>query len=394
MLNRRKFLNTTTIASGSFLASTQFAWSQFFNVGEIVSGVVSSAISNAISNTVQQVLGATMFVAEADVSPITDVAIGVSADMSAPKRMFTSHGDGSVALWDLKEGRQIKRLENLHDGAVNAVSISKDDKIAVSVGQDGTAQVLSASTGKHMATLSARSGESMAAVTAVAVSDAGDSVVTGHGDGTLRVWNVKSAEVITQVKPGDDAIGAVALSKDGSEALSGDAKGRIVSIDSKTGQTRTQPIQAHQSAVTFVQVSTAGGGHVTAGADGRVKFWKTGISAPEKEVNLGSPITSASLDAKNNQLGASDGKGTLTIVDLKKGSKLARMEGMDAGITAVDFGTGDKVVHAVASDGTMDIVNIGTQEKIARVVTTTEGWAAVDGKSGAFVGEGDALTAI
>jgi len=392
MLSRRQFLTTTALASVGAV-STQNAFAQFFNVGEIVSGVVSSAISNAISANVQEVLGASMSVAPEKVAAMTGVAVGKAAakDAGAPSRMVTSHEDGSLSLWDMREGRQLKRLKNLHDGPVNAVSLSENGGVAVTAGRDGKAQVVSATTGALKATLT--SPEATAA-TVVAVSDTGDTVVTGHDDGSVRVWDVKSGDVVSLSKPSTAPIGAVALSKDESKVLIGDAKGQIVTVDAKTGKAETTIAKAHDDAVTFIEESPSGDGFITAGADAKVKSWKADAKTADKQIKLDAPVTSASLDAKSDRLAVGDDNGGVALVDLKQGTISETAEGAKAHVGAVAFGASDNVVHALAEDGLMNVVDVSTKKQTARVVATTDGWAAVDGESGAFVGDGDALAAV
>jgi len=390
MLSRRQFLTTTALASvGTFAAQTALA--QFVDMTGIISGVVSSAISSAISANVQEVLGATMSVAPEKVSVMTGVAVTKMGNASTPSRMVTSHDDGSLSLWDMREGRQIKRLKNLHDGPVNAVSLSENGAVAVTAGRDGKAQVVSSATGAVKATLTSAGAT---AATVVAVSDSGDTVVTGHDDGSVRVWDAKSGEVVSLSKPSNDAIGAVALSKDETKVLVGDAKGKVVTSDAKTGEAAQKIAQAHGKAVTFIEESPSGDGFVTAGADGMVKSWKTDANTADKELKLDAPVTSASLDPKGDRLAVGDDRGGVALVDLKQSRVSATAEGAKAHVGAVAFGAGDNVVHTLAEDGLMNVVDVSTKKQTARVVATTDGWAAVDGESGAYVGDGDALAAI
>ncbi|HEY9079485.1 MAG TPA: caspase family protein [Magnetovibrio sp.] len=388
-------MTTTALASVGAVAS-QTAFAQVFgSVSEIITGVVSSAISEAISANVREVLGATMSVAPEKVAVMTGVAVGNAATAAAgggeASRMVTSHDDGSLTLWDLREGRQIKRLENLHNGPVNAVSMSENGGVAVSAGRDGKAQVVSSSTGKVMTSLSSADAT---AATAVAVSASGKTVVTGHDDGSVRVWDAANGNVISQSKPSNAAIGAVALSKDETKVLVGDAKGQIVASDAKTGKAQQQIATAHGKAVTFIEESPSGDGFVTAGADGMVKSWKAGEKTAAKELKLNAPVTSASLDPKSDRLAVGDDKGGITVVDLKQSAVTSTAKGAEAHVGAVAFGGADNVVHTVAEDGIMNVVDVAQKKQPTRVVTTTDGWAAVDGDSGAFVGDGDALAAV
>lgn len=70
------------------------------------------------------------------------IAVGCAACLSAPdgRLIATSGDDGTVRLWDGRDGQVLAKLEG-HTAAVYAVVLSPDGGMVASVSLDGTARL-------------------------------------------------------------------------------------------------------------------------------------------------------------------------------------------------------------------------------------------------------------
>ena len=93
--------------------------------------------------------------------------------------------DGTARIWDAVTGRERAILTG-HTGGVYAVVIAPDGSwLATAGNDDGTARIWDAVTGKERAILTGHTG----GVYAVAIAPDGSWLATGSNDGTARIWD-------------------------------------------------------------------------------------------------------------------------------------------------------------------------------------------------------------
>jgi WD40 repeat protein len=113
---------------------------------------------------------------------------------------FAAAAPGEVKVWDAASGQELLTLE-VHAGWVLSVAISPDGKriVSASGGLDaqgkpfpGELKVCDAATGQELLIL--RGGT--AQVWSVAISPDGKRIVSGSGDGTVKVWDAVTGEQV------------------------------------------------------------------------------------------------------------------------------------------------------------------------------------------------------
>jgi len=74
----------------------------------------------------------------------------IGVDLAPDGRTALSAGfDGSVRLWDLEQGKELRQLKG-HAGGVLSVAVSPDGRTALSGGQDGTLRVWEVGSGRQL----------------------------------------------------------------------------------------------------------------------------------------------------------------------------------------------------------------------------------------------------
>src|SRR5262249_40112118 len=94
-----------------------------------------------------------------------------------------------------ESGKELKRIEG-HVGTVYGLDVTRDGKLMLTGGEDGTVRLWDIETGKEIRRFPGHSGK----VRAVAFSADGKQAASGTilGDSTLRIWDVETGKELSK----------------------------------------------------------------------------------------------------------------------------------------------------------------------------------------------------
>jgi WD40 repeat protein len=167
------------------------------------------------------------------------------------RRAITGGDDGTIRLWHVASGRELLRFED-DRSAVSALAFTPDGLFVVSCSQDGTVRIWDSETGWEAQVLTAQGGWLLCLAVApdgrraavggkegltlwsletgqmlgtfdghalpvlsVGFSPAGQTLVTGSADRTVRLWDTASRRVVQVFEGHTQGVQAVAFSPDG-----------------------------------------------------------------------------------------------------------------------------------------------------------------------------------
>lgn len=153
-------------------------------------------------------------------------AVAFSAD---DRFAYTGDANGRGNLWEPATGRHVAKL-SWHTARITAASfLAESAHLLLTASMDGTVCVWDISDPAAPQPLESRTLKHGAAVTTMAASADGRSVVTGCDDGKVRWWNGNRASSPRIVPlPAGSQVTSVALTVDAGRALVVDAAGRAV----------------------------------------------------------------------------------------------------------------------------------------------------------------------
>jgi WD40 repeat protein len=113
------------------------------------------------------------------------------------KLLTRSSIDGTVRMWDIQTGREVRVLRGHEHEWLFHASFSPDGRTIVTAGEDRTARLWDAESGKMRAVLKGHDG----AVVDAAFSPDGRLIATAAVDETVRIWR-SSGQFVTRVNAG------------------------------------------------------------------------------------------------------------------------------------------------------------------------------------------------
>lgn len=223
------------------------------------------------------------------------------------KRILSVSFDESVRVWDAISGRE---LANFQNGGFRSVVAFSDNRRALSDGFNTTLRLWDLETGQRLKAIPCGTDDGDD-VFSSAVNPAGTQALSGHRDGSVRLWELEKDKCLAAMKGHSDIVNSVQITPDGRFAVSssGDTTIKIWNLEECTC---IGTLEGHQNDVHQVALSPDGALLASTGfTDSTVRLWDwqagTCLQVIETEV-YDSPISVAfSPDGARLVVGATEG---------------------------------------------------------------------------------------
>jgi WD40 repeat protein/serine/threonine protein kinase len=203
-------------------------------------------------------------------------ALAMTRDGRLAVSVLDAHGaaPASLALWDPAAGRRLGDLE-ASGPPPSAVGLSRGGALVVSGHVDGTLRLWDTQRGSLRRQLESRLG---GRVTSVCFSHDQQRVLAGGDDGTIGLWDIPSGRCVRTMSGHVGAVLSVALTADGEWAISG-GPDRTVRLWHVPAGRCLCTLEGHTGPVYGVALDPAGRLAVTGGHDGAVRVWEMSCQA-------------------------------------------------------------------------------------------------------------------
>jgi hypothetical protein len=321
----------------------------------------SDRVIGAVQNQIQQAVRPQLRIRNS-AGPVTAMALDDDGRVLA-----IVYNRTSVRIWDLQDGTEEGRYDSADQPAV--IRISGDGRFVV-LGTESGNIVMLAANGAPTATVRAHAGP----VTALAVSRDGSVVASAGSDDLIRLWDGSGRERGTVRAPA--AVNALAIAPDGWRLAAGTVGNAAFAWNSGLG---AAPVRLGSSAPILAIGFAAGGRIVGLGRDGTLDSWDPNGSLV-RSVRVAEQARSGELNPNESTAAVSVADNRAEVIDLDSGRVVrdfATTPG-SAGFAFVDLNS--RRLITAGNDGIVRIWNIGSGANVAEIISTVNGWAALDGQ--------------
>jgi WD40 repeat protein len=303
--------------------------------------------------------------------PIT--ALQFSRDGS----VIAASGYHEITFWKTADGALDRRLTGLAE-RVYDVAYSPDGKwLATASGDPGVYGVAKlwlaepGGGGKPVRDLA----ETQDVVFAVAFSPDSKEIATAGADRTVRVFEVETGKLLTQIEDHADWIFGIAFSPDGKRLASAsrDKTSKVFDLEKKESLV-TFP--GHAQPVYTVSFTADGKGIATGGEDNRIRIWNPDNDAKSiRDIGgFGGTVFKLTYSPDGKNLLAVGGDKTVHIFDAK-GSPLRKLQGHNDWIYALAISPDSKTVASGSWDGEVKLWNLA-DGKLLKTIIAAPGYKA------------------
>ena len=235
--------------------------------------------------------------------------------LSRNQQILASGGDDrTVYLWSMVD-RSILQTLDAHENPINALAISPNDRYLASGGDDLYIVVWDIETGERLQTLTGHEQS----INDLRFTSDGQTLISASADRTIKTWDWQSGEERQTLVGHGGFINAIALSPEGRTLVSGSADTTIKVWDLETGEEVSQ-LLGHTSFVNDLAISPDGKWLASGAADGKIKLWNLGTEIEVRTIDEHESYVNAVLFSPDGRtLISSSADQTIKLWDVSSG---------------------------------------------------------------------------
>jgi WD40 repeat protein/tRNA A-37 threonylcarbamoyl transferase component Bud32 len=275
-------------------------------------------------------------------------------------------GLGGYGIWQISNHHPDKNVayEKLalansligHTDWVGSLAISPDGNTLVSGSGDRSIKIWNLQTNGLKTTLTLHTD----AVTSVAITPDGQTLVSGSKDSTIKIWNLQNGSLKSTITGHKDAVNSLAISPDGQSLVSGSADRTIKIWDLRTGELK-KTLNGHNKSVWRVLISPDGQTLVSGSYDNKIKVWNLQTGALKNTLTGHTDLVySLAITPDGQTLVSGSVDKSIKIWNLQTGALKNTLNWHKYGVTSVAITQDGQTLISGSFDNTIKILNLQT----------------------------------
>jgi RNA polymerase sigma factor (sigma-70 family) len=283
-------------------------------------------------------------------------ALALPADC---KLLASGGSDNAVRLWQLPDGKEIRRFGGLRPVLLgSAVALTPDGK-TLAAGDNGQIFLWETATGKEKRRLTFLAYS-------LAFSPDGKVLAVGGREGPIGLWDAATGKELHRLRGHPGQVNSLAFSSDGKRLLSGGLGKNVLLWDASTGE-EIRSFRVDPERVNSVALSHDGK-MVAAGSQDRFLYlWDaaTGkVLQHIQAVNKNQWVFSVAFSPDDKTLAILDSSGPIRLWDVATGKEKKQFVGHTLGFGRVLFSADGKFLLSGCYDKTIRIWNVATGKEV------------------------------
>jgi serine/threonine protein kinase len=262
---------------------------------------------------------------------------------------------------NLSSGISLQKTLNGHSSSVSSVAYSPDGQTLASGGSDDkTIKLWDVKTGNLLQTFTGHSSS----VSSVAYSPDGQTLASGSQDDTIKLWDVKTGNLLQTLTRDSSGVNSVAYSPDGQTLASSGSMDKTIKLwDVKTGNL-LQTLTSHSrrfATVDSVAYSPDGQTLASGSQDDTIKLWdvKTG-NLLQTLTGHSSSVWSVAYSPDGQTLASGSDDKTIKLWNVKTGNLLQTLPGNSGWVRSVVYSPDGQTLASGSDDKTIKLWNVKT----------------------------------
>ncbi|WRH67680.1 MAG: trypsin-like peptidase domain-containing protein [Planktothrix sp. GU0601_MAG3] len=269
---------------------------------------------------------------------------------------IVGNSNGNLSVWNMTTSGLTRTL-SAHQGAINGISLSSDNKYLVTAGEDGVIKVWDLATGLTSQTLplvqtiQAHNNP----VLVVKLSPDGKMIASGSWDKTIKIWNLQTGQLLKTFIGHEQLVGAIAFSPDGKILASGSKDSSIKLWNVETGEL-IRTLKGHELSVLSLAISPDGETLASSSADGTIGLWKLKTGQPIRRLSGHTDgVWSIVITSDGKTLISGSWDKTVKLWDLATGQLKGNLRGHSGYVNAVGISPDGKTLVSGGWDGQVKV---------------------------------------
>eukprot|EP00055_Hartaetosiga_balthica_P003458 m.7868 g.7868 ORF g.7868 m.7868 type:complete len:609 (+) comp2942_c0_seq1:68-1894(+) len=265
--------------------------------------------------------------------------------------LFSTCSDCNVRVWHTPTGKQLLNI-NVPGVKCNTMCFSPDGKLIITGWADGVIRAFLPQSAKEKFEIQ---NAHKNGVTSVAMNELCDTIISGGGDGLVRVWSISEHRqtLLESMKEHKSAVTDIRIKSNGKECVSASQDGSCVIWDLDK-YIRSQVLMG-LSSVSQVRYRPDEAQLVTCCADGKVLYWEAydGSLLRELEVSASGPLNGIDVSSDGETIVVGGADKLLKLLTYSEGETTYVGAGHGGNITRVAISPNMKYVISVTETGSI-----------------------------------------